>query len=383
MLFLDEPTTGLDPRNRNEVWSAIRALVAGGTTVLLTTQYLDEADQLADQVVVIDAGRVIADGTARASSRPRSAATVSTSWSTTSADLAAGRRDRRPGRRQREPERRRATPVGSARRWPDRVAGADRGRAALADAGIEVADIGLRRPTLDDVFLRLTGHRAEPDEPVRVEPSADGPRPRRRWRPMTATIATPTAIRADRPRPAAPGPLRDAWLIAQRDMAQWVREPQMIVWGLMFPISFVLLFAYVFGSGIVVPGGGSYREFLMPGMFAQTMAFGIGETLAAVQADAAKGVTDRFRSMPIGAVGRGRRAVHRQHGLLGGQPGDPRGGCGLAVGWRWHGTLAEAAGRVRPAAAAAHGVPVDRHLPRAQGQERRSRPTRSTDCSTR
>ena len=63
VLFLDEPTTGLDPRGRNEVWSAIRSLVAGGTTVLLTTQYLDEADQLADQIVVIDTGRTIAEGT--------------------------------------------------------------------------------------------------------------------------------------------------------------------------------------------------------------------------------------------------------------------------------------------------------------------------------
>src|SRR5688572_12124929 len=93
--------------------------------------------------------------------------------------------------------------------------------------------------------------------------------------------------------------VRDAWVVAHRDMLQWVREPQMIVWGLMFPIVFVLLFAYVFGSGIIVPGGGNYREFLMPGMFAQTMAFGIGETMTAVHADASKGVTDRFRSMPM------------------------------------------------------------------------------------
>ncbi len=93
--------------------------------------------------------------------------------------------------------------------------------------------------------------------------------------------------------------LRDAWLIAVRDMSQWVREPQLIVWGLFFPIMFVLLFAYVFGSGIIVPGGGNYREFLMAGMFAQTMAFGIGETMMSVHTDSAKGVTDRFRSMPM------------------------------------------------------------------------------------
>ncbi len=135
--------------------------------------------------------------------------------------------------------------------------------------------------------------------------------------------------------------LRDGALVAQRDMVQWVREPQMIVWGLIFPIMFVLLFAYVFGSGIIVPGGGNYREFLMPGMFAQTMAFGIGETLAAVQADTAKGVTDRFRSMPIApsAVVVGRclaNMVYSAASLL------LMVACGLAIGWRWRGTLTEA-----------------------------------------
>ena len=164
---------------------------------------------------------------------------------------------------------------------------------------------------------------------------------------MTATL-TPTAAPAlvD---PAALGPVervrwaaRDGWLIARRDMDQWVREPQMIVWGLIYPILFVLLFGYVFGSGIVVPGGGNYREFLMPGMFAQTMAFGIGETLAAVQADAQKGVTDRFRSMPMApsAVVVGRCIANTLYSaaslaLLA--------AAGLAIGWRWHGTPAETA----------------------------------------
>lgn len=133
--------------------------------------------------------------------------------------------------------------------------------------------------------------------------------------------------------------LRDGWLIAGRDVAQWVREPQLIVWGLVFPIIFVLIFAYVLGGSMQVAGGGSYQEFLMPGMFVQAMAFGLGETVAAVQADNSKGVMDRFRSMPIApsAVVLGRviaSMLFSAISLL------IMIGCGLLVGWRWHSGLA-------------------------------------------
>lgn len=160
---------------------------------------------------------------------------------------------------------------------------------------------------------------------------------------MTATL-TPVP---DRPAPTHGliGHLRwaarDGWIIAERDVVHWVREPLMILWGLFFPIVFVLLFAYVFGSGIVVPDGGNYREFLLPGMFAQTMAFGIGETLAGVQADTAKGVMDRFRSMPLApsavVVGRSLAGLLYSTASLALLIA-----TGLAVGWRWHGTLAQA-----------------------------------------
>jgi len=159
VLFLDEPTTGLDPRNRNEVWSAIRALVAGGTTVLLTTQYLDEADQLAGQVVVIDSGRVIAGGTP-AELKDQAGGDRLDVVLEAGADLAAATAIL-AGVSSAVPDvdaetRRISAPVAQ------RVPALTEVVRALADAGIEAADIGLRRPTLDDVFLRLTGHRAEP-----------------------------------------------------------------------------------------------------------------------------------------------------------------------------------------------------------------------------
>jgi ABC-2 type transport system ATP-binding protein len=158
VLFLDEPTTGLDPRNRNEVWSAIRTLVSGGTTVLLTTQYLDEADQLADRIVVIDTGRVIAGGTPEELKAQVGGDQLDVVVAD-SGDLAAAAAlvaRVAAGEAELDPETGRlSVPVN------DRVAALTDAAQAFAEKGIEVADISLRRPTLDDVFLRLTGHRPQ------------------------------------------------------------------------------------------------------------------------------------------------------------------------------------------------------------------------------
>jgi ABC-2 type transport system ATP-binding protein len=159
VLFLDEPTTGLDPRSRLDLWSTIERLVADGTTVLLTTQYLDEADRLADAIAVIDHGRVIAEGTPdalkdrvggeRLEVRLTDAAEAATAAGAllpmtdeppaTEDDLV--RITVRPGS---------GTIVEAVRR--------------LDDAGVGVDDLSLRRPTLDDVFLTLTGRAAAPDD---------------------------------------------------------------------------------------------------------------------------------------------------------------------------------------------------------------------------
>ncbi|MFI9171073.1 ATP-binding cassette domain-containing protein [Streptomyces lincolnensis] len=153
VLFLDEPTTGLDPRGRNEVWAAVRSLVGGGTTVLLTTQYLQEADQLADRVSVVDQGRIVADGTPDqlksviggdridvvlrdAGQLGAAVALLPLPASEVSVDT-----DRRLL----------SAPV------TDRMAALSGVVRALEEAGIEAEDVALRRPTLDEVFLHLTG----------------------------------------------------------------------------------------------------------------------------------------------------------------------------------------------------------------------------------
>jgi ABC-2 type transport system ATP-binding protein len=156
VLFLDEPTTGLDPRSRNQLWDAVRSLVTSGTTVLLTTQYLDEADRLADRVSVVDSGRVVATGTPdelksaiggdRVEVVVRSAGDVEVAAALL-ARVGSGPVDRDPELRLL------SVPV------QDRVVALVGVARAFDDAGIAVEDVALRRPTLDEAFLQLTGHK--------------------------------------------------------------------------------------------------------------------------------------------------------------------------------------------------------------------------------
>jgi len=153
VLFLDEPTTGLDPRSRGEVWDAVRALVAGGTTVLLTTQYLEEVDRLAEQVTVIDHGRVIASGTPSALKGQLGGDRLDVVV-TDLVDLpaAAALLARVTGNTPDTDDDNRRAGVAVS----DRMAALTATVRALADAGIAVEDVTLRRPTLDEVFLHLT-----------------------------------------------------------------------------------------------------------------------------------------------------------------------------------------------------------------------------------
>lgn len=158
ILFLDEPTTGLDPRSRIELWSIIRELVSDGTTVLLTTQYMEEADHLADVITVIDRGSVIAEGTP-AQLKARCGGARLSIQLTDRADMAA------------------AHSVAAEVGLDDPVVESESGRVSVSvdggggpiaeavrrldAAGVRISDIALRQPTLDDVFMALTGQRAE------------------------------------------------------------------------------------------------------------------------------------------------------------------------------------------------------------------------------
>jgi ABC-2 type transport system ATP-binding protein len=164
VLFLDEPTVGLDPRGRNEVWQAVRDLVSQGTTVLLTTQYLDEADQLASQINVIDRGRVIAEGSPtelkaqlggdRIDIVLHDARELASAAQTLSSLAAAEARID-------EDNRQVSVQVDSRRFTLAQVV------RALDDMGVAINDLAVRRPSLDEVFLHLTGSRAA--EPTSVE----------------------------------------------------------------------------------------------------------------------------------------------------------------------------------------------------------------------
>src|SRR6476661_442544 len=252
VLFLDEPTTGLDPRSRNEIWQIVRDLRREGTTILLTTQYLEEADQLADKIAVIDHGRVIAEGTGD------------------------------------ELKDRLTLPAPR-----ESLVLVEEAAAQLRHAGIGVSDMGLRRPTLDDVFLQLTG-----------EPPSENGKPH-----QAAAVPDEKVLKRPRrlPRPHAPS-LRDAEagvtdnaVVTARNLRHFWRQPDLLVFSTIQPIMFVVLFVYVFGGavGLALPPGVTYVDYLLPGIFVQSVTFSASNTAVGLSEDLRRGVVDRFRSMPM------------------------------------------------------------------------------------
>jgi len=306
VLFLDEPTTGLDPRSRNEIWSIVRELVRGGTTLLLTTQYLEEADQLADQIAVIDHGQVIAQGTGselkdRVGGQILEVELVSAGQRDTARAALSGIGCGEP-----EPGERLAQLTLPAPR--DGLEMVEDAASALRRAGIAVGDLGLRRPTLDDVFLQLTG--APPSEN-----GAEAEAPIGNGRPAPTSLHAPTARARLAPSPDMTAPSRrrrvsarrlraditDAHVVSVRNLLHFVRQPDLLIFSTIQPIMFVLLFTYVFGGAIShsLPPGVSYIDYLLPGILVQSVTFRASMTAIGLSDDLKLGVIDRFRSMPM------------------------------------------------------------------------------------
>jgi ABC-2 type transport system ATP-binding protein len=320
VVLLDEPTAGLDPRSRNELWEFVREVAASGTTVLLTTQNLDEADRLADRIVVIDRGSVIADAPPAGLKAALHADVVEASvggdgdLAATSAILAdvggvAPVVDDADGRVSVVTNTGVATLVAAAR--------------ALDDAGVELLDLGVRRPSLDDVFLELTGD-GDRREPITVARTVDPP----------ATVLPVVEM----PRRHA---VRDATVVTGRYLRRFARTPQMYIWSAAQPISFVLALNVVFGGLVSAVTGGNYIQFLLPGVVVMNVLLGASITSAGVAQDLQDGIVDRFRSLPMSRVavlaGRtfadlSRNVVSLAFVIA----------AGVVVGFRFHGSAGDA-----------------------------------------
>jgi ABC transporter DrrB family efflux protein len=340
VLFLDEPTTGLDPRSRNEIWAIVRELQREGTTLLLTTQYLEEADQLTDRIAVIDRGKVIAEGTGNELKDRVGGQILEVELSS------AGQRDRAQavlagvGCGDPQPDERPDRLTLPAPR--DGLQLVEEAAAELRRAQIGVSDIGLRRPTLDDVFLQLTG----------APPSEDGggpsPRTRRRPRPQqpAPNVSAPRrpVLHLRRPTPqAARSAITDTAVITGRNLRHFIRQPDLLTFSTIQPVIFVLLFVYVFGGAVSrsLPHGITYVDFLLPGIFVQSVTFRASQTAVGLSEDLERGVVDRFRSMPIARsavlAGRTLADLVRNILIIGLMIA-----VGYAVGFRFHGGAAGA-----------------------------------------
>jgi ABC-2 type transport system ATP-binding protein len=340
VLFLDEPTTGLDPRSRNEIWATVRELRREGTTLLLTTQYLEEADQLADRIAVIDRGKVIAEGTGNelkdrvggqilevelssAEQRARAQAVL--------AGVGCG--DPQPDER---PDRLTLPAPRNGLQLVEQAA------AGLRQAQIGVSDIGLRRPTLDDVFLQLTG--APPSEDGVGPALRTRHRPRLQQRGPDASARGRPMLRLRLPQwHTVRSAITDTAVVTGRNLRHFIRQPDLLTFSTIQPVIFVLLFVYVFGGAVgrSLPHGITYVDFLLPGIFVQSVTFRASQTAVGLSEDLARGVVDRFRSMPMArsAVLAGRTVADlvRNVLIIGLMIA-----VGYAVGFRFHGGLAGA-----------------------------------------
>ena len=281
VLFLDEPTTGLDPTSRVRMWDVIRELVADGTTLLLTTQYLDEADELADRIVVIDHGRVIATRhrrRAEGADRRRPArghpdASPTAAAAAALAPLVSGRGARR------------ATTAAACAR-----------RSAAAPGSPPTSSARSTTPASPSTTSRSTSRRSttcSSPSPATPAEATDADRSRRADCNRSSHGCRDHPLREPR--------CRDPRLavLTGRNLVHIAREPLQLSDVTVQPVLFTLLFVYVFGAGVVLPGGGSYTDFAIAGLLALNLTTSSMGTAVGLSTDLITGVIDRFRTLPM------------------------------------------------------------------------------------
>jgi ABC transporter DrrB family efflux protein len=300
VLFLDEPTTGLDPRTRNDVWSFVEELVAAGTTVLLTTQYMEEAEHLAQRIVVIDSGTVVAQGTS-AELKDRMGGDMLEARVAHAGDLdraAALIGEVGQGAPRIDPDQRRVSlPTKGATQVL--IAAGRR----LEEDGVALEDLGIRHPSLDDVFLSLTGNVRGTqfdgaqldgglDKDARLDGVSAGMSPAVS---MPRPSSEPDASHAPRLSTAA---VRDTGGVAKRNLLRIVRNPRLLVISAIQPAMLLVLFRYVLGGAIHIPGR-SYVDYIVPAVFIEAVMIGGMATAIGLADDLRSGIIDRFRSLPM------------------------------------------------------------------------------------
>ena len=287
VLFLDEPTTGLDLTSRNALWETIEQLVADGTTVMLTTQYLEEADRLAERIAVVDGGLVIANDTPTNLKSQLGSTVVEIRFekhdgSERAATLLTGNVN---GQVERDDGTLRITSNDGARILIDvlRMLDAQRHRARHA------------RGPRTEPGRRVPGADRSPRGGRRGSERATGQGPARRSGMSTAQVTIERDV-IDRRIPM--GRLRDTSAVIKRNLLQYIRVPQLLVFSTVQPIIFVLMFRFVFG-GSINTGKIPYVDYLMPGIFLQVVVFGSLATAIGLATDLKSGLMERFHALPM------------------------------------------------------------------------------------
>jgi ABC transporter DrrB family efflux protein len=287
VLFLDEPTTGLDPRSRNELWTIIKQLSSQGTTILLTTQYMEEADRLADRITVLDRGEIISEGTSDELKAlvGGNILQVTLDGAGSLEDMINGSRlesllgkaaviDRKNGKLTIPVE----TPE-QAIESLDRIRGEK----------LVISNFHLTRPDLDEVFLALTGKPAGEEE--QAGDAAAAPRSDLRKAEIGRLFGSPVSARHS-------GIITQHLMFAWRALLKIKHIPEQYIDVLVTPIMFTFMFTYLFG-GAVAGSTREYLQFLIPGILVQTLSFNTMYAGMNIHTDVSKGIFDRFRSMPV------------------------------------------------------------------------------------